>query len=212
MPIATHTELTNAAWHLSANDPILMPIIKRAGLATLAPHTDYYGALVNSIVGQQLSVKAAAAIKRRFRDHYGGTYPSPEAVLATKEETLRSLGFSRSKATYIQDLADHIVAGRIKFDHFPTLTNEEILNELISVKGIGEWTVHMFLMFCMGRLDVLPVGDLGIRSGIKKLYGFEDLPTPRQIGEIAETNNWSPYQSAASWYIWRSLDPEFKTL
>jgi DNA-3-methyladenine glycosylase II len=122
------------------------------------------------------------------------------------------LGFSRAKAAYIRDLADHIESGRISFKNFEDLSNEEILSMLTDVKGIGEWTVHMFLMFCMGRLDVLPVGDLGIRSGIKKLYGLEELPSPKQAIEIAESNHWQPYESAASWYIWRSLDATFKTI
>jgi DNA-3-methyladenine glycosylase II len=212
MPIASPDELQKAADHLAANDAALAPIISRTGTAMLTPHTDYYGALVNSIIGQQLSVKAAAAIKKRFRELYGGSFPPPQDVLDTSEEALRATGFSRAKVAYIRDLAQHIVEGRISFDNFPDLSNEDILNVLIDVKGIGEWTVHMFLMFCMGRLDVLPVGDLGIRSGMRKLYGFDDLPTPAQVREVAEANRWHPYESAASWYVWRSLDANFETL
>jgi len=104
----------------------------------------------------------------------------------------------------VLDLAQHIVDGKVKFDHLDNLSNEELCNELTVVKGVGEWTVHMFLMFCMGRLDVYANGDLGIRNGIRKLYGFEDVPTPAQITELAQKNHWHPYESVASWYIWQS--------
>jgi DNA-3-methyladenine glycosylase II len=212
MLVATPDNLQKAAQHLSKADPALFSVISRAGPAALAPHTDYYGALVNSIIGQQLSVKAAASIKKRLRDLFDGKLPSPEQILKTSIEELRAIGFSNAKANYIRDLAQHIVDGRVVFDHFPSLSNEEIIGELTDVKGIGEWTAHMFLMFCMGRLDVLPVGDLGIRNGIRELYGFTDLPTPAQIREIADKNNWAPYESAASWYVWRSLDADFKAI
>jgi DNA-3-methyladenine glycosylase II len=212
MVLTTHSELTKASKHLAARDSVLAPIIKRAGLAQLEPHTDYYGALVNSIIGQQLSVKAAAAIKLRLREMFHGLLPSPDQILDTSVEQLRSIGFSRAKANYIRDLAQHIVDGRVHFRDIAQQSNEEIIAALTDVKGIGEWTVHMFLMFCVGRLDVLPVGDLGIRSGIRQLYGFEDLPTPLQIRELAAKNLWQPYESVASWYVWRSLDPDFKTI
>jgi DNA-3-methyladenine glycosylase II len=212
MVLTTHSELTKASKHLAARDSVLAPIIKRAGLAQLEPHTDYYGALVTSIIGQQLSVKAAAAIKLRLREMFHGHLPSPDQILDTSVEQLRSIGFSRAKANYIRDLAQHIVDGRVHFRDIAQQSNEEIIAALTDVKGIGEWTVHMFLMFCVGRLDVLPVGDLGIRSGIRQLYGFEDLPTPLQIRELAAKNLWQPYESVASWYVWRSLDPDFKTI
>jgi DNA-3-methyladenine glycosylase II len=212
MLIATPDNLKKAAQHLSEVDPALRSVIARAGPATLTPHTDYYGALVNSIIGQQLSVKAAASIKQRLRDLFDGKLPAPEQILKTSVEELRAIGFSNTKANYIRDLAQHIIDGRVAFDHFPSLSNAEIITELTDVKGIGEWTAHMFLMFCMGRLDVLPVGDLGIRNGIRELYKFPELPTPTQIREIADKHNWTPYESAASWYVWRSLDADFKTI
>jgi DNA-3-methyladenine glycosylase II len=202
----TTNDLQQAAAHLSQHDPRLAPIIERVGLAEFQPHTDYYGALVNSIIGQQLSVKAAASIKQRFRDLFGGTMPAPEAILTKSAEDLRAVGFSRAKAAYVQDLAQHIIDGKIHFDRLDQQTNDEIIAELTDVKGIGDWTVHMFLMFCMGRLDVLPIGDLGIRNGIRALYDFQDTPTPQQITEIAQQNHWHPYESVASWYIWQSLD------
>ncbi|HWT55887.1 MAG TPA: DNA-3-methyladenine glycosylase [Candidatus Microsaccharimonas sp.] len=204
--IANDATLTAAVEHLKKHDPLLGSVIERYGPCTIRPHHNYYQELVDSIISQQLSVHAARAIEQRFRDLFGGAFPTAEQILTTDVETLRRLGFSRAKGNYVLDLAQHIVDGKIKFDHFDSLSNEEVMAELLPVKGIGEWTVHMFLMFCMGRLDVLPVGDLGIRNGVRKLYGLEEVPSPTQVTEIATQNNWHPYESVASWYIWQSLD------
>lgn len=206
MLIATLKELKKASVHLQANDPRLSPIIARAGLAELEPHTNYYEALVSSIIGQQLSVKAAASIERRFKELFSGKLPTASEILATSVEELRSAGLSNAKANYVRDLAQHVNENKIDFLTLNTLSNEKIIEELTDVKGIGEWTAHMFLMFCMGRLDVLPVGDLGIKNGIRALYGLKDLPTTQQIRDVATQNNWHPYESVASWYIWYSLD------
>ena len=199
------TNARHAAAHLS-NDPVLAPVIAQAGLCTITPHADYYRALCDAIIGQQLSVKAAATIKQRFGDLFGGTVPRPQAILDTSIQQLRGCGLSNAKALYIQDLARHILDGSLNLAQLPQLTNETIIKELTAVKGIGEWTAHMFLMFCMGRMDVLAVGDLGIRSAAKKLYALDSLPTPQQLTEISRANNWQPYQSAACWYLWYSLD------
>jgi DNA-3-methyladenine glycosylase II len=204
--LATEKNLSDAISHLKRYDPQLSEVIDRYGPCTIRPHTDYYQELVDSIISQQLSVHAARAIEGRFRDLFGGKFPAPEEILTTDIETLRGLGFSRAKASYVLDLAQHIVDDKVQFDTFDSLSNAEILAELLPVKGIGEWTVHMFLMFCMGRLDVLPVGDLGIRNGVRKLYGLAEAPTPAQVSEIAQKYNWHPYESVASWYIWQSLD------
>lgn len=191
---------------MSKADPVLSGVIATAPLPTFVPHTNYYKALVNSIIGQQLSVKAAATIKQRFVDLFGGSFPSPEQIITRDIEELRGVGLSRPKAGYVQDLARHILDGSVQFSTLDQLSNDDIVTELTAVKGIGEWTVHMFLLFCMGRLDVLPTGDLGVRSGIKKLYGLDELPTPDTMREMALKNNWHPYESVASWYIWHSLD------
>lgn len=201
-----HTQLKEAARHLSTNDPVLAQVVTNAPLPDIAPHTDYYRALVNSIIGQQLSIKAAATIKQRFADLFGSDFPTPEQILGRDIEELRSVGLSRPKARYVQDLAQHIVDGTVRFATIDQLSNDEIIAELTAVKGVGEWTVHMFLLFCMGRLDVLPTGDLGIRSGIKKLYGLSELPSPDEVREIAAAHRWHPYESVASWYVWHSLD------
>jgi DNA-3-methyladenine glycosylase II len=195
-----------AAEHLRLADPVLGPVIDRVGLCTIRPHTDYYQELVDSIISQQLSVHAARSIEGRFRELFGGKFPSAEQILTTDVETLRGIGFSYAKGHYVLDLAQHIVDGKVRFEHLDSLSNDEVIAELTAVKGIGVWTVHMFLMFCMGRTDVLPVGDLGIRNGIRKLYGFADAPTPTEITELALKNSWHPYESAASWYVWQSLD------
>lgn len=202
----TDALLVEAAEHLKRVDPTLAPAIAQYGPCTLRPHRNYYQELVDSIISQQLSVHAARAIESRFRDLFGGEFPSAEQILTTDVETLRGLGFSRAKAAYVLDLAQHIVDGKVTFDNFDELSNDEVMAELLPVKGIGEWTVHMFLMFCMGRLDVLPVGDLGIRNGIMKLYKLSNVPKPDEIREIARKNGWHPYESVASWYVWQSLD------
>jgi DNA-3-methyladenine glycosylase II len=195
-----------AAEHLSAADPVLAPVIQERGLCTIRPHEDYYQALVDAIISQQLSVHAARSIERRFQELFGGVFPAAKQILTVDVETLRGIGFSRAKAAYVLDLAQHVVDGKVRFDHLDGLDNNAVIAELTPVKGIGTWTAHMFLMFCMGRTDVLPVGDLGIRNGIRKLYGFADTPTPEQITELAAKNNWHPYESVASWYVWQSLD------
>lgn len=206
MPLATPEELQKAAQYLAEQDAVLRPVIAHFGVCDLQPHREYYRALADSIIGQQLSVKAASSIKRRVRELFGGNFPKPQAILEKSPEELRTAGLSLTKANYIRDLAQHVVDGKVRFDRLDRQSNEEIIAELTDVKGIGEWTAHMFLIFCIGRLDVLPTGDLGVRSGIRKLYGLDNLPTPQQVIEIAERNHWHPYESAASCYIWNSLD------
>jgi len=206
MDTATPETLTAATEYLIAKDPYLKPVIERTGLCTIEPHHDYYRELVESIVGQQLSVKAAAAIRRKFLELFDGAFPEPAAILEKTPEELRAAGLSWAKAKYIQDLAQHVIDGKIKFDHFDALSNDEIIAELTSVKGIGEWTAHMFLMFLMGRLDILPVGDLGIKNGVRALYGLKKQPDAEDIQKIAKKYHWHPYESVASWYIWASLD------
>lgn len=198
--------MDDALAHLSNADPVLAELIDFHQRPELTKHANYYQELVESIIGQQLSVKAARTIRDRFIALFGDTFPAPEEILARDIEELRSVGLSRPKASYIQDLALKVIEGEVKFDELDSLSNDEIIAELTKVKGIGVWTVHMFLMFCMGRLDVLPTGDLGIRNGIMKLYALDHLPEPREIELLAETNGWQPYASVASLYIWKSLD------
>jgi len=199
--------MKQAADHLAVHDKILAPVIARVGLCTIRPHKNYYQELVDAIISQQLSVKAASTIERRFCELFGSSdFPPPEQILTKDVDELRTAGLSRGKAAYVRDLAQHVVDGKVKFDHLDALSNDEIINELTAVKGIGTWTAHMFLIFCMGRLDVLATGDLGIRNGITKLYGFDHAPTPEEITELSAKNHWHPYESVACWYIWQSLD------
>lgn len=198
--------LQDAAATLAEVDPTLAEVIASAPLPTIEPHSNYYQAIVESIISQQLSVKAAATILKRFIALFGDDFPAPEAIIALDEDTYRSVGLSRQKANYIKDLAAKVIDGSVQFDHLDTLSNDEIIAELTQVKGVGVWTVHMFLMFCMGRLDVLPTGDLGIRNGIQKLYDLPERPSDIEIIDIAIKNHWHPYESIASWYIWHSLD------
>ncbi len=202
------TTLRNAEDALSRVDPVIASLITIHGPCQLSPHTDYYQQLVRSIIGQQLSVKAAATIYNRFLDLFDGSMPTPEQIITTSAEEFRAIGCSYSKASYIHDLALHILDGRLDLAHIATLQNEEIIRQLVAVKGIGEWSAHMFMMFSLGRLDILPTGDLGIRKAMMIQYELAELPKPAEMLGLALEHGWSPYQSVASWYLWRSLDNE----
>jgi len=199
-------ELEKAAEHLSANDRKLAPIIVASGPCRLVPHTDHYGELVSNIVGQQLSTKAAYSIWQRVLTMFGGNMPTPEQLLKIDDQKLRDVGLSWAKVRYVKDLAQHIIDGRLDINHVATMPNDQLIEQLTAVKGIGEWSAHMFMMFGLGRLDILPVGDLGVRKAIQNLYGLDSLPTPEQIITIANQNKWHPYESVAAWYLWQSLD------
>jgi DNA-3-methyladenine glycosylase II len=165
---------------------------------------DAYGTLIRSITGQQLSTKAASTIYGRVSDFYGGKTPTPEQIIATDPEQLRALGLSNAKAAYLRDLAEHIVDGELPIDRLAELSDEEVYEALIAVKGLGRWTVDMFLIFHLGRPDVLPVGDLGIRKAMQVEYGLEEMPKASEMERIAEA--WRPHRSLASLYLWESLD------
>lgn len=204
--IASKATLSDATRYLSEQDPKLAKIIAATPDCSIKPHNNYYQELVRSIIGQQLSVKAARSILTKFLGLFDGKFPIPEQILAKSVQELKTAGLSSAKANYIRDLATHIENKELKLELLNTLSNDEIISELVKVKGIGEWTSHMFLMFAMGRLDVLAHGDLGIKNGVQKLYGFESLPTSLEVQEVALKNNWHPYESVACWYIWYSLD------
>lgn len=204
--LASPKNFQKAADYLRANDPTLAEVINKAPLPAFVPHKKYYQELVESIISQQLSVKAAATILKRFKELFSADFPAPEDILATDIEILRGVGLSRQKASYIKDLAARVLDGSVQFSHLDFLSNQEVIGELVQIKGVGIWTVHMFLLFCMGRLDVLPTGDLGIKNGIFKLYDLPVKPTPEEIEMVALDNNWHPFESVASWYVWHSLD------
>ncbi|MDB5160524.1 MAG: DNA-3-methyladenine glycosylase [Candidatus Saccharibacteria bacterium] len=205
--VANPENLKKAADYLSRVDAGLAAVVARAGIANIVPNKNYYQALVESIISQQLSVKAAATIERRFLDLFpGDAFPTPGMILEKDIEELRGVGLSRQKGTYIQDLAVKVLEETVRFNHLDALSNDEVIAELTQIKGVGVWTVHMFLIFCMGRLDVLPTGDLGIKNGIHSLYRLHEKPSPEEMEKLAKKHKWHPYESVASWYIWHSLD------
>jgi len=166
--------------------------------------SDHYGALVRSIVGQQLSTSAARAIYTRLTDRYGGRTPTPVEPLEDDPEELRAAaGLSRAKVSFLRSLAEHVLNGELELERLDELPDDEVIAELVAVKGLGTWSAHMFLMFHLQRPDVLPVGDLGIRRAIMIRYGLEALPAPAEMERIAEP--WRPYRTLACRYLWRSL-------
>ena len=167
---------------------------------------DAYGALVRSIVGQQLSTKAARSIYERLIAIFGGRTPTPTELLAADPETIRAAGLSRSKVAYLRDLAAHVEDGELELDRLAELDDEDVAAQLTAVKGLGQWTADMFLIFHLGRPDVLAVGDLGVRRAVERAYRLEQLPPAGELTQIAEP--WRPHRSLACLYLWRSLDNE----
>jgi DNA-3-methyladenine glycosylase II len=198
--------LRQAEKYLAGHDIKLAPIIKASGPCRIKPHTDHYGELVGSIVGQQLSSVAAGTIWRRLLGLFNGRMPTPEQLIKIDDQKLRDVGLSWAKVRYVKDLAQRILDGRLDLDHIAGMPNDQIIEQLTAVKGLGEWSAHMFMMFGLGRLDVLPTGDLGIRKAIMNLYGIKQMPTPERIITLANKNQWHPYESVACWYLWQSLD------
>jgi DNA-3-methyladenine glycosylase II len=165
---------------------------------------DAYGALLRSIVGQQLSTKAASSIYARLTDQFGGQAPTPKQLLTADPERIRSAGLSRPKVAYLRDLAQHVEDGTLELDRLPDLTDEEVSGQLTSIKGLGQWTADMFLMFHLRRPNVLPVGDLGIRRAVQVNYRMRKLPDPKRLEKVARP--WRPYRTLACLYLWSSLD------
>lgn len=165
---------------------------------------DAYGALVRTIVGQQLSTKAARSIHTRLVALFDEKPPRPEHILAADEESLRGAGLSRPKIRYLRDLAERVVDGRLDLESLHDASDDKVIAEITAVKGLGLWSADMFLMFHLARPDVLPVGDLGVRRAVEKLYDLPDLPDEKTLREIAEP--WRPERTLAALYLWRSLD------
>lgn len=193
-----------ARLHLQRSDEVLRPVIKSVGPCTLKPYRDLFGALASSIISQQISRKAADSIKAKLIAGPCKGKLSPEAILAASEEELRAAGLSTSKRLSLVDLATHVESGALPLTKLRRLPDDEVITKLVPVRGIGVWTAQMFLMFSLGRPDVLPVDDYGLKSAIKKLYGHDDLPKKEAIQTLAEP--WKPFRSIATWYLWRSLD------
>lgn len=207
MPAA---RIDEAIAHLRASDPVLRGLIDSIGVGALGGRRrgrprDHYGALVRAIVGQQLSTKAARAIYLRLTDRFGGRTPTPEEVLADDPDELRAAaGLSRAKVGYLRSLAEHVLDGSLELHKLGRLSDEQVTAELVAVKGLGVWTADMFLMFHLGRPDVLPVGDLGIRRAVMVAYELPELPAPDEMETIAEP--WRPNRTLACEFLWTSLD------
>jgi DNA-3-methyladenine glycosylase II len=204
----TTADYTKARRALMRRDPVLAAIIKRhgaCGLGAVRDRFDHFSMLVRAIVFQQLSTKAATTIHTRLIDAMGGTV-TPEALAALTDDQFRTAGISRQKAAYLRDLAEKVRSGAVPLDAVDALADEDVINALTQIKGIGRWTAEMFLIFRLQRPDILPVGDLGIVNAIQRAYRMRKKPTPDRMRKLGEA--WRPYRSIATWYLWRSLDNE----
>ena len=197
---------------LAASDPVMADLIERIGKLDVKTRlkrrseerpADAYGALLRAIVGQQLSTKAARTIFGRVIEIFGGATPSPEQLLEASEADLRGAGLSGRKVEYVRDLATHVIDGELEVDSLDRLPDEEVIEEIVAVRGLGQWTAEMFLLFHLERPDVLSGGDLGIRKAIQVEYGLDEMPPPAKVIEIGEP--WRPHRSLASLYLWESL-------
>lgn len=204
-----NNKVTEGKAYISKNDSVLRSIIKSVGDFSLKPHKNYFETLIDSIVSQQLSVKAAETIYSRFKALFplneNEGFPRPEEIIEMDDAKIRSCGLSNPKVSYVKDLCTKVLDNTVKIHEMHKLSNEEIINELIKVKGIGVWTAHMFLMFCLARLNVLPVGDLGLKRAIMINYKLRKFPDEKKVEQISKKYNWAPYNTIASWYLWQSL-------
>jgi len=196
--------MTEAIQHLRRSDPVLAEIIDRVGDYRIEFREPDFETLVKSIVYQQLSGRVASVIFGRLAKAAGGSL-TPANILKLRPARMRSLGLSTQKTAYIRDLARHTRDGNVRFKELLELPDEQVIERLTQVKGIGVWTVHMFLIFALRRTNVLPTGDLGIRNAMRKAYNLPALPLPAEMETMAE--RWHPYCTVASWYLWRSLEP-----
>ena len=195
-----------AVAHLRRADPVLARVIDSIGPFTLEPRSGSFRALARAIFFQQLAGPAARAIMKRVLDLLGtddDRFFTPQEFLAASDDDLRAAGLSRQKLAYLRDLAEKFASGQLRDDEFADLDDEEVIRRVSAVKGIGRWTAEMFLIFSLGRPDVLPVDDLGVRRGFQQTYGLDGLPSPEQMRSIAEP--WRPFRSVGTWYMWRSL-------
>lgn len=193
-----------AVAHLKKNDRTLAKTIDDIKIPNFKLHDDYYESIINSIISQQISWAAANAILKKFEALYGGKLPRPREFLATNQRKIRNAGVSPQKYSYIKDLCEKIEDGRVELKKFNSMADEDIIRELDDVKGIGRWTAEMFLMFSLGRTDVWPVDDLGIRKAVQRVYKMKKLPEPKSMLKMGE--KWRPYRTVASLYLWHSND------
>ena len=202
MPKSPADPWKKAVKHLKSIDASWSDLIDRAGPCAIRPRDDHFSILVRSIIGQQISSKAAASIDAKLRELAGPTH-EPAALLKLGEEPLRSVGLSGVKARYVLNLSEAVANGAVPLERIDTLSDDEVIKHLTSVKGVGVWTAEMFLMFALARPDVLPVGDLAIRTAIRNHHDLPEMPKPKECFPLAEP--WRPYRTVASWYLWASL-------
>jgi DNA-3-methyladenine glycosylase II len=190
--------------YLSKADPQLAGVIKTVGKYSIKIRTNAFQSLVESIIYQQLAGSAANIIYTRFIKYYNNVMPKPIQIISTSDIELKSkIGLSSNKVQYLKDLSTKVEQGKINLELLSTMSDEEVIAELTLVKGIGRWTAEMFLIFCLGRPDILPVTDLGIRKAVHKLYSLPELPKPAEL--LAISQPWRPHRTVASWYLWKSL-------
>jgi DNA-3-methyladenine glycosylase II len=195
---------TDPVKYLSRIDPLLNKVIEAGGKYSIKFRHDPFQSLLESIIYQQLAGAVASIIYKRFIKYYNDVIPLPSQILSTPDAILKiKVGLSSKKIEYLKDLSIRIADHRLDLNLLYTMTDEDIINQLTEVKGIGRWTAEMFLIFCLGRPDVLPVGDLGIRKAIQRVYSLPELPTPSTI--LAISQPWKPYRSVATWYLWKSM-------
>src|SRR5262245_53804248 len=194
---------------LARSDERLRVLIKRYRPCQINPHNRYFETLIRAVISQQLSTKVADTIYGRFRALYApARFPKPEQIIGTADEVLRATGMSNAKVSFVKDLVAKTGDGTIRFNRLSRMSDEQIIEMFTQVKGIGVWTTQMFLIFSLGRLNVLPSGDLVIRKAIQITYGLDDLPGTKEIEQIADKYQWRPYCSVASWFLWRSLQKD----
>ncbi len=195
--------MRKAVNHLKKSDPILAAIIERVGPCRMEFGPPEFHSLAEAIVYQQLNGKAAETIFKRFTA-LSGDPVTPKGILKLTGEQLRSVGLSKQKSSYLKDMAERASRGELDFTRLTEMTDDEVIQHLTQVKGVGVWTAHMFLMFTLRRPNVLPTGDYGVQAAMKKHYKKRKMPKPEQMQKIAKS--WEPYRSVACWYLWRSLD------
>ena len=196
--------LEKACRSLSRRDPVLRPLIRKVGPCELRWRGEPYRYLVRGVLYQQLAGAAASAIEGRFKAEFGGRIPAAKRLLEAPPQRLRAVGLSRQKAAAVRSIAAAFLDGTVSARRLPHMDDEEVIAAVTQIRGVGVWTAHMLLMFSLGRPDVLPVGDYGVRKAARDLYGLDELPSPGELEEIARS--WQPYRSVASWYLWRHAD------
>jgi DNA-3-methyladenine glycosylase II len=203
-PSFDSAELERARRSLARRDPRMRPLIRQVGACRMQLRGDPYRALVRSVLYQQLAGAAAAAIERRLKAGYRGRYPRAEVLAEASDAQLRSAGLSRQKMATVRGVARAFSDGTLSNRRLRRMDDEAVIEAVTQIKGIGEWTAHMLLMFSLGSLDVLPVGDYGVRKGAQQLYGLAEMPKPKELESLGE--RWRPYRSVASWYLWRQTE------